>query len=94
MEEHPLVASLAHSRDRLRALMLPKEAGGERDDDTFPRSMLMRVLFDSRLRGLSLSLIASLAAAFLQRRAAGDARHGPGVMQTIMALVGALRSRD
>lgn len=95
METHLVIARLAASRARLRSLMLsPSLEEGMDDGESFtPRSKLMRVLLDSRLRGLSVSLVGSVASMLLRRRAARLER-SQGFTQTLASMLAALRNRD
>jgi hypothetical protein len=64
MEKHPVGAELQHSRALLRALLLPDPRSGRIEADVFPRSTVMRVLFDPGKRRAAfagLTLLAMLA---------------------------------
>jgi hypothetical protein len=65
MEEHAVkqaaVARLAHSRGLLRALLIPDPGTGKIEADVFPRSAVMRFLFDGGKRRMAFSALTTLA---------------------------------
>ena len=78
MEEHVLTRDtlsgrLEHSRAQLRAMLVPDPHTGRIEADVFPRSALMRFLFDPRRRGMATAGIAALTmlAGRRKRRRAG-----------------------
>lgn len=83
MEEHAVTARLAQSRAQLRAMLVPDPATGRIEADVFPRSAVMRFLFDPRRRGLATAGIAALSMLAGRRRArrAGGARRIGGWSQ-------------
>lgn len=73
MEEHAVTARLTDSRARLRAMLVPDPETGHIEADVFPRSAVMRFLFDPRRRGMAGAGIAALTmlAGRRKRRRAG-----------------------
>jgi hypothetical protein len=58
--EHALTERLEHSRGQLRAMLVPDPQTGRIEADVFPRSAVMRFLFDPRRRGMATAGIAAL----------------------------------
>jgi len=62
MEEHVVAARLVSNRARLRALLVPDPETGRIEADVFPRSAVMRAMFDTRAirlakAGMSIALL-------------------------------------
>lgn len=62
MEEHATVVGLQRSRARLRALLLGG-TGAMPEADVFPRSALMRFMFDPARRGIAMVALGALVRA-------------------------------
>jgi hypothetical protein len=69
MESNALSSRLHHSRECMRALLIPDAASG-RGGGTFPRSILMQLVFSTRARRVAMTLI-SLFLMFRRRRIPG-----------------------
>jgi hypothetical protein len=71
MEEHALAAaSLQANRQRIRALVVPRDPADAADDDVFPRSAVMRFLLDSRKRKLAMAALTVVLMVTGRRKAA------------------------
>lgn len=62
MEEQATVDGLRHSRARLRSLLLGG-SDGLPEPDVFPRSALMRFMFDPARRGIAMVALGALVRA-------------------------------
>jgi hypothetical protein len=86
MEEHVVAANLQESRARLRELLVPDPETGRIEADQFPRSAVMRFVFDPRGRKVAmtgLSLLMMLAG----RKAAARTGLMPLLSQSLASLV-------
>ncbi|MET0279570.1 MAG: hypothetical protein ABW278_00400 [Steroidobacteraceae bacterium] len=61
MEEHAVVRRLEQSRAQLRELLLPDPLTGRIEADVFPRSAVMRFMFDPGKRRMAMNTLATLA---------------------------------
>jgi hypothetical protein len=61
MEEHAVTARMEQSRAQLRALLLPDPHTGRIEADVFPRSAVMRFVFDPGKRRVALNALTTLA---------------------------------
>jgi hypothetical protein len=68
MEEHIVATRLEQSRAQLRAMLVPDPETGRIEADVFPRSAVMRFLFDPRRRGMATAGIAALGMMAGRRR--------------------------
>jgi hypothetical protein len=90
MEEHVVATSLQESRARLREMLVPDPETGRIEADHFPRSAVMRFIFDPRGRRVAmtgLSLLMMLAG----RKAVARTGLMPLLSQSINTLVGLVR---
>jgi hypothetical protein len=73
MEEHVITTRLDQSRAQLRAMLVPDPQTGRIEADVFPRSAVMRFLFDPRRRGMATAGLAAVGmlAGRRKRRAGG-----------------------
>lgn len=67
METQSVITELANSRARIRALLIADPGTGRIEADVFPRSAVMRFVFNARARKLAFSAL-SLGALFASRR--------------------------
>lgn len=77
MEEHAVAARLGATRARLRDMLIPDPVSGRIESDSFPRSAVMRLAFDSRARRVAvtgLSLLMMFAGGRRRRAVAKPAR--------------------
>lgn len=86
MESHAVSARLGATRERMRALLVPDES--ERDA-AFPRSALMRVVFNTGARRLTMSLFSVFL--MLRRRSLPGASLLPQLARSLGGLVGSRR---
>jgi hypothetical protein len=86
-DEHPLALSLQRSREELRRVLLPRGPNPHRPPGEFPRSAVMRFLFNPRQRKLGVTLV-SAALLLIRRR---DGRGMANWLQRLRPLFGAAR---
>lgn len=94
MEEHVIaqsaVARLARSRGLLRELLIPDPGTGKIEADVFPRSAVMRFLFDGGKRRMAFSALTTLAM-FAGRGRVAKATLYSTALQFIRQAIGARR---
>lgn len=74
MEEHVVTARLSDSRARLRTLLLPDPETGHIEADVFPRSKVMRFVFNKRSRRMAMTGVSMALMMAGQRHKARAAR--------------------
>lgn len=89
MEEHPVTLELQRSRAMLRAMLLPDPETGRIEADVFPRSAVMRFLFNSRQRKLATAGIGAVA--MLARMRRGRVGSWAQVVQALGAVLASRR---
>ncbi|MDQ2641754.1 MAG: hypothetical protein M3Y79_14375 [Pseudomonadota bacterium] len=88
MEAHTVEAELEATRTRIRALLVPEQGMGRRE--AFPRSLVMRVLFNPLARKAALTAV-SVGAMFASQRAVKATGLWPMVSRTMGNLIGRIR---
>ncbi len=85
METHDVSANLAESRSRLRELLLPDAETGRIEADVFPRSAVMRFMFNPRGRRMAYTAIGALA--MLAKRRNGGMGLMPALTQSLVGML-------
>ncbi len=88
METQSVAAELEATRSRIRALLVPERGLGQRE--AFPRSMVMRVLFNPVARKVALTAL-SVGAMVAGRRAVRAAVVWPLLARTMGNFIGRIR---
>jgi hypothetical protein len=91
MEEHAIALELQRSRAQLRALLVPDPETGRIEADAFPRSQLMRFVFNAGKRKLAMSALGAAVSLFVGRRRA--ANRGSGWSRVLHSVVDAVGTR-
>lgn len=92
LEEHLVTARLRESRERLRTLLLPDPRTGHIEANVFPRSKVMRLVFNPRARRVALAGISVATMLAGQRHKARVARSvWPAVARSLGRLTGLAR---
>lgn len=88
MEPQSVAQELEATRARIRALLVPEHNLGRRNE--FPRSAVMRALFNPLARQVAVSAL-SMGAVVASRRAARAAGLWPALAGSIARLIGRVR---
>ncbi len=88
MEAQSVEEELEATRTRIRALLVPEHRMGERE--AFPRSLVMRVLFNPLARKAALTAV-SVGAMIASQRAARATGLWPLVSRTMGNIIGRIR---
>jgi hypothetical protein len=90
MEAHSVTGNLHDSRERIRALLIPDPVTGRIEADTFPRSAVMRFLFNPGSRRLAFGAASTLVMLAARRRVGGGSIW-PQLTQSVGNLLGLAR---
>lgn len=88
MEARSLVEELEFTRTRIRALLVPAHQMGQRE--AFPRSVVMRVLFNPVARKVAMTAL-SVGAMVASQKAARATGIWPAVTRSMGNLIGRIR---
>lgn len=88
MEAQSVVTELEATRARIRALLVPEYGMGQRE--AFPRSLVMRVLFNPLARKVAMTAV-SVGAMVASQRAAKASGLWPMVTRTMGNIIGRIR---
>lgn len=92
MESHAVSSRLQENRERMRAVLLP-DGADPGDAGSFPRSAVMRLVLNSRARGVAMSVLSVLLMLRGRRRPRRVPRPSllPRLTRSIGGLIGARR---